>query len=301
MFIHKHKLTLGLTLLVVLIAAIIVMWPKIAARSEVENLYPMSSFSHVHGMSVDVKDVTRLYLATHQGLYRLDNDSNLYRIGKTRNDLMGFSPHPQEVEIFFSSGHPQNGGNIGVQKSTDGGVSWTKLSNGLNGPVDFHAMAISTADPETLYGWNGSLQRSGDGGKTWEKLSAKGLSNVISLTTHPRQPATIIAATAQGIMISEDRGQSWEILSGSLEGAFVLTVAIDYQYSNQWLSYSDKLGLASSNDSGKTWQKIESDFSGERVMHLAFASSDSSLVYAVTDKNNIYKSTDGGIIWKKVF
>ncbi len=302
MFTYKQKLTFGLAILIALVALIFLVWPKTVARDRPEDLYPMTAFSHVHSLAVDVKDKSKVYIATHQGLYRLDNDSELYRIGKTRNDLMGFSPHPQEDNVFFSSGHPPTGGNLGIQKSTDSGMTWAKLSDGVDGPVDFHAMTIGTIDPNTLYGWSGaSLQKSNNSGMTWEKVSAKDLSNVVSLLTHPRQVETVIATTTQGVMISKDGGWTWETLSEPLEGAFVLTVAIDYQYANHWLSYSDKLGLASSKDSGKSWQKVDSDFGDEKLIHIAFAPSDATIVYAVTDKHHIYKSSDGGNIWKKVF
>ena len=40
----------------------------------------------------------------------------------------------------------------GVIASTDGGVTWSSLAEGASGPVDFHAMAISRADPKVIYG-----------------------------------------------------------------------------------------------------------------------------------------------------
>ena len=60
--------------------------------------------------------------------------------------------------------------NLNVIKSIDGGISWKEISKGVNGPVDFHAMGISTANPDILYGWFSGLQKSEDGGYTWKKI-----------------------------------------------------------------------------------------------------------------------------------
>jgi len=81
------------------------------------NLYPEKTISHGHGLAVDVQDPSKVYIATHYGLLLLENEENLYRIGKSRDDYMGFSPHPTDANIFFSSGHPSTGGAILASRS----------------------------------------------------------------------------------------------------------------------------------------------------------------------------------------
>ena len=128
--------------------------------------------SHVHGLSVDRGESNRLYLATHNGLYALVKDKEVQWIGKSLVDFMGVSPHPTDAKALYYSGHRKSGGNIGFQKSTDGGVSWEKISNGNpGGPADFHAMLVHPANPDHIYGWYKlRVHRSLDGGKTWEIL-----------------------------------------------------------------------------------------------------------------------------------
>jgi len=97
--------------------------PSGANKNEIisfqSNLTPEESISHGHGLAVDVKDSNKLYIATHYGLFVLINEKNLYRIGKSRDDYMGFVVHPTEPNVFFTSGHPAKGGNLGVQRSDD--------------------------------------------------------------------------------------------------------------------------------------------------------------------------------------
>ena len=88
-----------------------------ASNSSVNNLYPEQSIAHGHGLAIDIADPNKLYIATHHGLLVLMNEKDLYRVGKSKDDYMGFSTHPTEANVVFSSGHPSSGGNIGFQKS----------------------------------------------------------------------------------------------------------------------------------------------------------------------------------------
>lgn len=259
-----------------------------------------NSFTHAHGMSVDVADATKVYIATHEGLYVLQNDSELFRIGNARDDLMGFSSHPTDPKTFFSSGHPARGGNIGFQKTTDGGISWQRLSTGLGGPVDFHAMTVSAANPEVAYGfYGGKLQRTTDGGKSWQYT--KGSVAPISLTTHPERPEVVYASTQSGVQVSQDQGNSWKNLSTQLEGGAVSVFALNPSEPTTALVFSERInGLGRSTDGGVTWQRVNESFGGRPVLYLSFSRTEPDIAYALTDSNNVYKSTDGGGSWARV-
>jgi photosystem II stability/assembly factor-like uncharacterized protein len=263
------------------------------------TLTPALSFSHSHGIAVDVTDAKKVYIATHEGLYLLSDDKDLYQIGKTRDDLMGFSPHPTEAQIFFSSGHPSRGGNIGFQKTTDGGLSWTRISDGLGGRVDFHSMTVSQVNPSIVYGFfGGKLQRSTDEGRTWEY--AKGTIAPISLSSDTKDESTLYASTQNGVQVSKDRGETWHSVSPQLEGGAVSVFVID-PTSTYALAFSEKLGgMGKSVDGGTTWQKVQDTFGSEAVLYIAFSKSQTRVVYALTNKNSVYKSTDSGTAWTKV-
>lgn len=266
------------------------------------QLIPVDSITHGHGLAVDVKDDSRLYIATHHGLLVLKNDKELYRLGSSKDDYMGFSPHPVESNVFLSSGHPISGGNIGFQKSADGGFTWTKVSNGVNGPVDFHAMAVSPANPKIIYGWyQGAIQRSDDGGANWSIVSKDILA--VQLTAHPTDENIVYATTpnGRGVLISKDKGMMWESLSSALENGQVAVIAIDRTEPNQMLVYAQtQEGLAKSEDGGKTWSKIPERFGGETVLYIAYSPHGHNTIYILTHKNSIYKSTDGGNAWNKI-
>ncbi|MDP3988901.1 MAG: hypothetical protein Q8P93_01550 [bacterium] len=263
------------------------------------SLTPVISFSHSHGIAVDTTDATKVYIATHEGLYLLQNDKDLYQIGKTRDDLMGFSAHPTNANTFFSSGHPTRGGNIGFQKTTDGGITWERLSGGLGGPVDFHSMTVSQVNPDIVYGFYGNkLQRSIDGGRSWEY--AKGIVAPISLSSDPKNESIIYASTQNGAMISNDKGDTWQSVSSQLEGGLVSVFVVD-PFSTYILIFSEKLGgMGKSIDGGKNWEKLPETFGGEVVLYVSYSKSTIGIVYALTNKNSLYKSNDSGATWTKV-
>ena len=125
--------------------------------------------SHIHGLQYDPTDPSRVFAATHEGLYVLEPSGDAKRISDHRDDMMGFVADPKDPKIFLASGHPRGGGNVGVLRSEDGGKSWKKIADGVDGPVDFHAMTVSPSDPNRLYGLYGGIQASRDGGRTWTK------------------------------------------------------------------------------------------------------------------------------------
>ncbi len=265
------------------------------------NLYPIDTFTHAHGLAVDLATSSKVYIATHEGLYVLKNDTDLYQVGKSKDDYMGFSLHPSQANVIFSSGHPRTGGNIGVQKSEDGGVNWQKIAKGVNGPVDFHAMTVSPANPDYLYGWfSGTLQKSRDGGKTWAVAAAKNINQLISLTADRQNPNRVYASTPRGIIVSDDGGDSWNVWSEQLQGSVVIALAFNPKNAAEALSSSRPLGLTKTKDGGKTWAKTSLSSSEGEVIHLAYDPQDPSRVYALLDEHKLYKSTDGGETWTKL-
>lgn len=303
---NKKYLTVGIILLIVILT--FVLSPHQSVRDSTkavttpQNLIPAKEITHGHGLTVDIKDPKKLYIATHHGLYILTNDKDLYQLGDNNNDYMGFSPSVNNSKEFFASGHPEAGGNIGFQKSVDGGFNWKQISDGLDGPVDFHSLSVSPKNPNLIFGWfKGKIQRSTDGGLSWEAFSTKFFST--SLVADTTNENVVYATTPQGpgVMVSRDKGESWSQLSGELQGGIVSALAIDPNDSQKLLVFSEKLGgLAKSNDGGKTWQKISELFNKEEILYLAISRSDPKIVYALTHMNSVYKSVDSGNTWNKI-
>jgi photosystem II stability/assembly factor-like uncharacterized protein len=300
----NKKYLIGGIVAVVLILGFFILNQKNSASPNTTNesskpnqLSPVSSITHGHGLAVDIEDPSKVYIATHHGLLVLMNDKDLFKVGSASDDYMGFSPHPTNSKIFFSSGHPSTGGNIGFQKSEDSGFSWKKVSNGINGPVDFHAMTVSAANPNLIFGWfQGALQRSLDEGKNWEIASTTTFP-VVNLAADPKDENILYASSPQGLFISKDKGVTWN----SMFDGFVSTTVINPQDSQKLLSFSEKQdGLVKSNDGGQNWEKTNANFSDETPLFISFDKQNIDTVYLLTEKNSIFKSTDGAFTWNKI-
>jgi len=303
---NKKYLIIGLVLIFGTFAVILLNRFSVKSQdsnlSAVKNLIPAQEITHGHGLAVDNMDPTKLYIATHHGLFLLKDDKDLFSVGGNKDDYMGFSPHPDSANTFFSSGHPEAGGNLGLQKSEDGGFTWKNISDVENAPVDFHAMAVSPANPDLIYGsYQGNLYKSNDGGKDWDKFPTKFL--ITSIVADPTDEKIVYALTpqGQGILMSRDQGKNWEELSTEVSGGIVSSLAINPNDNKQMLTFSEKLGgLGASNDKGITWNKIDEKFNGEEVLFLAFSKPNPNTVYSLTHLNSIYKSIDKGLNWKKI-
>ena len=288
------KIVIGISVVVTLLVAFLLF----SAPSEDNSNKPemVNSLQDAHGLAVDRKNSSKVYIATHTGLLVMNNDGEFQRAGTALDDYMGFSAHPSDPNTFYSSGHPSRGGNIGFQKSTDGGRTWQKVSNGVAGPVDFHAMTVSQADQNTIYGWyRGQLQRSSDEGKNWQ-VAPSNIANVIVLATSPTANNTVYAGTVNGLQLSHNQGNTW---SGLNLGGVVTALAVDPTSEQELVAYSDGQGLVLSKDSGSTWKKLSS-YSGGMVMHLAYDVQNPTNMYLINQNLEIHKTTDGGETWKKV-
>ncbi|MBO3697392.1 hypothetical protein [Roseivirga sp. E12] len=111
----------------------------------------------------------------------------------------------------------------GVYKSTDGGVNWVKLTNGLPtaliGKIDF---AVSPANPNVVYANieasenQGGLYRSDDRGANWEFVSDNSnLTNrpfyYTNIYANPRNE-NVLYNSALRFLKSENGGKSWKAL-----------------------------------------------------------------------------------------
>jgi photosystem II stability/assembly factor-like uncharacterized protein len=122
-----------------------------------------------------------------------------------RRDYMAFTSDPVKEGVVYASGHPSTGGNTGFIKSTDGGLTWQKIADVLNPPINFHAITISSSQPNVLYGFDSGgrgLFKSVDEGNTWTNMTQPPAAYVISLAVDPKNSDIVFAGTDKGIFES---------------------------------------------------------------------------------------------------
>jgi photosystem II stability/assembly factor-like uncharacterized protein len=245
--------------------------------------------THIHGLAFDPQDDDRLLLATHDGLYAFDLETEeLTPIGESRQDYMGFSVDPEGV--FYGSGHPETGGNSGVITSTDGGVSWTLLSEGVNGPVDFHQLTVSHADQASLFGaYAGDLQHSHDAGVNWD-LVGPAPAGLIDLAASALGPEVVYAATEEGLLKSEDAGETWTSAHPVASPVTFVEIGLD----GELYAFVLETGLVRATEDSLDWRLVSERGGGEYLLHFA---TDGRRAVASTGSGTILISHTGGETW----
>jgi photosystem II stability/assembly factor-like uncharacterized protein len=211
------------------------------------------SWIHVHGLGIDPSDPSILYIATHGDFYKSVDGGVPVKVDKQRADYMAFNAPQVEGIPLYSSGHPSTGGNTGLIKSEDGGQTWQVVSTVLDPAVDFHAMALSKSDPNTIIGFDSGgrgLFKTTDAGKTWDKFEHPG-QYVTSLAISAADSNVIFAGASDGLYQSNDGAASWTQLN-QYKGIAVMALTFDVD--GTLYASTEEFGLAKSPDLGETWQ-----------------------------------------------
>lgn len=259
-----------------------------SAAAAPETALQLGELSHIHGIEFDPSD-NSILLATHHGIFRFRSGGPAVLVSPDRADYMGFTLTASGVAI--ASGHPESGGNMGVIQSLDFG-SWTKLSDGVDGPVDFHAIASAPANPETLYGlYQGGIQTSTDAGKTWQ-WSGDAPPQTFDITASP-DGRRLFAATAEGVRVTDDGGRSWAAIDGDI-AAPTSTVSV---FGDELLAYAVGQGFLVRGLAAKSWTVRAPDMGSIVPLHLARDPADDQRLIAVTQDSAVLESLDGGASW----
>ena len=121
------------------------------AISMEESATENATYGHVHALWINPQDRS-LLMGTHHGLFKSTDHGKSFQKIKLKgdvnsNDFMNFAYDPN-TKTLFAGGH-----DVGVVKSIDGGVIWTKTDSGIKG-TDIHALTINPLDSSRLYAFS---------------------------------------------------------------------------------------------------------------------------------------------------
>jgi photosystem II stability/assembly factor-like uncharacterized protein len=258
--------------------------------AEAVSVLQLKERTHIHGLAIDREDSQRLLIATHHGLFRAGPDGKAELISPVQ-DFMGFTPDPSDPKSLYASGHPAGGGNLGFIASTDNGVTWEQVARGVDGPVDFHQMTVSAADPRILYGAYGALQVSRDAGKTWSVVGPLP-EKLIDLAASAKNADTVYAATEGGLLVSRDGGQRWETV---VDGAPVSLIEVTADGSLHAFVLGQ--GLVRAAEADMNFETTAADWGDQILLHMAVDPTDSNRMFIASHQGDIFASTDGGTNW----
>ncbi|MEO8673354.1 MAG: hypothetical protein ABI411_18725, partial [Tahibacter sp.] len=211
----------------------------------------------------------------------------------------------------------------GFWKSTNGGTSWTRLSDALDSPsigaVLVNAGAGSAPDDVWVGtgeafggGCNGyfgqGLFHSTDGGATFAARNGSvaaplNLSFINAIARHPTNPQILLAGgtgkcspsgsvAGTGIYRSTDAGTNWTRVSSVGSAMDLLFDPVD---GNIAYASINGFGVYKSIDGGVTWSQVQASTAG--LQRIAMAPSNHSLLYSLTSGSVLARSIDAGATW----
>jgi photosystem II stability/assembly factor-like uncharacterized protein len=270
---------------------------------------------HIGMITLDPRNSEVVYVAAQGPLFRAGGDRGLFKTtdgGATWENLLQISEDtgvnevvldPADPDIVYASTYQRRrrvgqlvggGPESGIYKSTDGGATWTELTNGLP-DTDMGRIALAVDDRETptallalipaQEGLSG-LYRSTDQGESWKRIGVRQAGG--------SGRAAGGGQAARGQQATESADTAW-FSGGNPE--YYHELHLDPHRPGYVYSVSTYMDL--STDGGETWGRAGWEQSGVHVDHHALAwDPDNPDHILLGNDGGLYESYDAGESWR---
>ncbi|PWT79373.1 MAG: glycosyl hydrolase [Acidobacteria bacterium] len=227
----------------------------------------------------------------------------------------------------------------GVFKTTNGGTTWTNVSDGYFSTSSVGAIALAPSNPKVVYVGMGEhsirgttlshgdgVYKSSDAGKSWVHLGLEATRVISRIRINPTNPDVVYIAAqgtpyvpsdARGVFRSKDGGKTWEKtlfvndvtgpadLAMDMKNPQILYAAMWDHQRKPWnlRSGGRASGVYKTVDGGDSWQKIVQGLPKVMGRIGITISADPNRLYALVECNpngGLYRSDDAGKSWKLV-
>ncbi|MEA2326937.1 MAG: hypothetical protein QOE68_1896 [Thermoanaerobaculia bacterium] len=236
---------------------------------------------HISKIVVDPRDSNVVYVAAQGPLWAPGGDRGLHKTtdgGKTWKAVLTISENtgvtdvildPTNPDILFASAYQRRrhvftlidgGPESGIQKSTDGGKTWTKLKDGLpKEDMGRIGLAMAPHNPKVIYATIESTRKAGgffvskDGGSSFKKVNDFNAQGQYygEIFVDPNDDDRIYGVDVW-MRVSDDGGKTWRKLDEKWKHPDNHVVWIDPATSDHLLIGCDG-GLYESFDRAETW------------------------------------------------
>lgn len=190
-------------------------------------------------------DSDRIYIGVHgRGVFRsLDGGDSFHPLTEgietDADHTFGEREAPGGIcpKIALGRNGPNGSGFVAVKManrvylSRDGGIHFTRTATDTRrSPKDFYpwcsVIAVDPRDENRIYAGSVDLFRSDDGGASWTNLTAEIHEDQQQLIFDPRDPDRLILANDGGVWDSDDRGDTFYLISDGLVAGQFYNVAV---------------------------------------------------------------------------
>ncbi len=258
-------------------------------------------------IAVDPKNPDRLFVAVAGHPYGPNEERGVFRSlngGKTLEKILYQDENTGAADVLIDPLHPEiiyaalwesregpwengawSGTNGGIHKSTDGGTSWTRLTQGLPEGIAQANLALAPSSPQTLCAAvrtarSSDLFRSDDGGASWQKATedprpAAGIGggDLPVVRFDPTDPQIVYSASVV-CWKSTDGGRTWLAWRGAPGGDDYQNVWINPNHPEIVLLGSDQ-GAVITVNGGASW----SSWYNQPTAQLYHVSADNAFPY----------------------
>nr|NIV49398.1 glycosyl hydrolase [Gammaproteobacteria bacterium] len=243
----------------------------------------LENSEHISKIVVDPRDSNTVWVAAQGPLWAPGGDRGLYRTqdgGENWELVLEISENTGVTDIVFDPRNPDviyaaayqrrrrvwtliNGGpESAIHKSTDGGATWSQLSNGLpKTDLGRIGLALSPADPDVVYAIveaerdEGGFFRSIDAGANWEKRSdyVSGSPQYYQEIVADPHDVDRVYSLDTWLMVTEDGGKTFSRVGNRSRHVDDHALWIDPDDTDHLLIGGDG-GLYESWDRGANWE-----------------------------------------------
>ncbi|MEM4723942.1 MAG: hypothetical protein QXP01_02900, partial [Candidatus Hadarchaeum sp.] len=206
--------------------------------------------------------------------------------------------------------------NKGVYRSTDNGITWSAMNDGLPtgqfSNIYVQALAVDVEDPSIAYaGMGGIASRDSslsaglymldEAGITWlpagREMAGQEVHKIAILAQRGMKTRVVCAAASEGIYCNVGENQRWVRFNPpAVEANKIVSLAIRPDAPYAIYVGTDGQGLYVTENEGRSWSELTQDLGCYRVYDIAISEVQSRLIYIATE-TGLYKSTDAGLTW----
>ncbi len=314
-------------------------WKSVNGGTTFKPVFDRQSVQSIGAVAIDPSNPKMVWVGTGEawtrntvsigdGIYKsTDGGENWTNMGlKDSEHIAKILIDPKDSSTVYACavGHIWNDNDErGVFKTSDGGNTWRKVLAGANSSTGCGMIAMSPAEPKTLFasmwdfrrqGWTfrsggpgSGLYQSTDGGEHWTELNdsnSKGLPEKpwgrIALAVAPSKPQVVYAmieSKKSALFRSDDGGKTWNRLDASQfviwRPFYFANLIVDPRNENKIFKPDGPLLL--SVNGGKSFSSV-ANAHGDH--HDVWIDPDNPNIVFTGDDGGLWRSEDGGTRWK---